>query len=118
MQIQDLLGSRERTKFVRRSRRSKLEIYIEILANVKRGVDKPTQLMYASNLNWNLFKSVMGMMMRNGHIQEIDTTIRGSPHSLKDNRTKRIYKLTEKGEEVVKYLSAERDITRLLLSLQ
>ena len=118
MQIQDLLGSRERVKFVRRGRRSKLEIYIEILANIKKGVDKPTQLMYASNLNWTLFKNVLGMMLRNGHIQEIDTTVGASPRPLKDNRTKRIYRLTERGEDVVKYLSAERDITRLLLSLQ
>jgi predicted transcriptional regulator len=118
MQIQDLLGSRERVKFVRRNRRSKLEIYIEMLVNVKKGVDKPTQLMYASNLNWNLFKSVLGMMLKNGHVREIDTSGRDSPRILKDNRTKRIYRLTEKGEEVVKYLSSERDITRLLLSLQ
>ena len=118
MQIQDLLGSRERVRYVRRNRRSKLEIYIEMLINVKKGVGKPTQLMYASNLNWNLFKNVLDMMLRNGHIQEIDTTGRDSPRLLKDNRTKRIYRLTEKGEEVVQYLSSDRDITRLLLALQ
>lgn len=118
MQIQDLLSSRERVKLVRRGRRSKLEIYIEILVNVKKGMSKPTQLMYASNLNWNLFKSVLGMMLRNGHVQEVDTSKRDSPRSSRDNRTKRIYRLTEKGEEVVKYLSSDRDITRLLLSLQ
>ena len=118
MQLQEVLSPRRRRSYRRRSRRSKLEIYIEILMSLKAGVNKPTQLMYASNLNWKLFQSILETMIANRHVREI-TPLEGDHRmDVKDGRTKRVYVLTEEGEAVVKHLSDDRDITRLLLNLR
>ena len=97
--------------------RSRLEIYIELLSNIKRGVNKPTQIMYATNLSWYAFKRVMVKMLASGHVHEIDATIERAPRSRMDNRTKKIYRLTEKGERVIHELTVQRNIARLLLTI-
>lgn len=119
MQINELWGYRERpgSDHASRNRRSRLEIYIEFLSNIKRGVNKPTQIMYATNLSWYAFKRVMEKMLASGHVHEIDTTIERAPRSRRDNRTKKIYRLTEKGERVIHELTMQRNIARLLLAL-
>ena len=119
MQINEVLSYRGSPGSDRasRNRRSRLEIYIELLSNIKSGVNKPTQIMYATNLSWNAFKRVIKKMLANEHVQEIDTTLERAPRSRRDNRTKKIYRLTEKGERVIHELTVERSIARLLLTL-
>lgn len=76
-------------------RRSKLEIMLEVLSVVKEGVDKPTRIMYASNLSWRPTQRILGNLVRQGLLREI-----AAPES---NRSRRRYEITEKGLNVLAY---------------
>jgi predicted transcriptional regulator len=83
-------------------RRSKLEIYIEVLSIVKNGTSKPTRVMYEANLSWDHLQSVLNPMVKQGLIEEIDTTME---RRRRDKRTTRLYELTQKGENVLRYFN-------------
>ncbi|MBS7605947.1 MAG: winged helix-turn-helix domain-containing protein [Candidatus Bathyarchaeia archaeon] len=40
-------------------RRSRLEIYLDILEAVERGINKPTRIMFAVNLSWKPFRDML-----------------------------------------------------------
>ena len=80
-------------------RRSKLEIYVEVLSIVKGGTSKPTRIMYEANLSWDHLHRVLNPMMSQGLIDEIDTT----QERRRDKRTNTRYELTQKGENVLRY---------------
>ncbi len=80
-------------------RRSKLEIYVEVLQIIKTGTSKPTRIMYEANLSWDHLHRVLIPMMSQGLIDEIDTT----QERRRDKRTSRRYELTQKGENVLRY---------------
>jgi predicted transcriptional regulator len=78
-------------------RRSKLEIYLEILLQIKMGVKKPTRIMYGVNVSWKSLQEAFGNLIGQELIREVDT-LNGA-----DNRTTKIYELTSKGESVLSY---------------
>ncbi len=82
-----------------KNRRSKLEIYIDVLQVIKEGTTKPTRIMYGANLSWKLLKGVLGSMVDQGLIEEVDES--GS----RDKRTNRVYHVTAKGDSVVRYFA-------------
>jgi len=79
-------------------RRSKFEIYIDIMSLIKNGVHIPTRIMYNANLSWKPLKEILKSMCLQGVIQEIS----GDGD---DKRTKRNYVLTEKGENILRYFN-------------
>jgi len=85
------------------SRRSRLEICVDVLKTIKEGVIKPTQIMYEANLSWKPLKDILDSLQIQGLIVKFDVT------HMKDKRSKVGYKLTQKGENVVTYF---RDILR------
>ena len=82
-------------------RRSKLEIYVEVLSIVKSGTSKPTRVMYDANLSWDHLHRILEPMLRQELIEEIDTTNERS----RDKRTSKRYVLTQKGENVLRYFN-------------
>lgn len=74
-------------------RRSKLEIYIDILKTVSNGNEKPTRIMYRSNLSWPRLQKYLESLVRQDLL--IETEI---------NEKKR-YRITEKGLRVLKYFN-------------
>jgi len=72
-------------------KRSKLEIYLDVLRTVKSGIDKPTNIMYKCNLAWNPFRDILNSLIEQDLVKTID----------KVNR--RTYELTEKGQDVLRY---------------
>ena len=80
-----------------KSRRSKLEIYIDVLKTIKEGTIKPTRIMYSSNLSWKLLQSVLESMVEQNLIEEIDQS------DSRDKRTNVVYQVTSKGDSVIKY---------------
>jgi predicted transcriptional regulator len=80
-------------------RRSKLEIYVEVLSIIKGGTTKPTRIMYDANLSWDHLHRVLNPMLSQGLIDEIDTT----QERRRDKRTSSRYELTQKGENVLRY---------------
>lgn len=88
-------------------RRSKLEIYLDVLWAIKRGTRKPTRIMYEANLSWKPLQTILQSMMSQELIIEIDA------RAEKDKRTSTVYEVTQKGENIVAYFNKGRDYLNL-----
>jgi len=88
-----------------KTRRSKLEIYLEVLKIVKGGMDKPTRIMYQANISWQPLMKILTSMVSQELIEEIDMT----NGRRRDKRTSRIYVITMKGEQVIRYFKGVKD---------
>jgi predicted transcriptional regulator len=80
-----------------KSRRSKLELYLDVLKVIKEGTTKPTRIMHGANLSWKQLQGVLGSMVYQGLLEEIDVS------ESRDKRTNTVYMVTSKGESVIRY---------------
>lgn len=88
------------------TRRSRFEIYVDVLSEIKNGSNKPTQIMYAANLSWRPLQDILRSLVSQGLISEIEEEI-------KDKRTKVQFDLTMKGENVVRYYSKAKSLVEV-----
>ena len=88
------------------SRRSRFEIYVDVLSEIKNGSNKPTQIMYAANLSWRPLQEILRSLVGQGLIAEIEEEI-------KDKRTKVQFDLTMKGDNVVRYYSKAKSLIEI-----
>jgi predicted transcriptional regulator len=88
-------------------RRSKLEVYLDVLWTIKNGTRKPTRIMYDSNLSWKPLQRTLSSLMRQALIEEYE------PLNLRDKRTSACYKLTQKGENVLMYFKKAEDLLEI-----
>jgi len=51
-------------------RRSRFEIYVDILNEIMDGVNKPTKIMYGANLSYKPLKEILHSMLDQGLITE------------------------------------------------
>lgn len=72
-------------------KRSRLEIYLDILRAIERGENKPTRIMYRTNLSWMPLQKIFGSMISQELIRRIEA----------DRRKE--YVITEKGKNVLRY---------------
>jgi predicted transcriptional regulator len=72
-------------------RRSRLEIYFDLLEVVERGVHKPTRIMYRTNLSWKTLREVISVLTSKGFISE------------EEAKNSKRYRITEKGRNVLFY---------------
>ena len=87
-----------------KNRRSKLEIYLDVLNVIKDGNTKPTRIMYGANLSWKLLQGVLGSLVSQGLIDEVDLS------RSRDKRTNRIYQVTKKGDNVIRYFNHAKEL--------
>ena len=73
------------------TRRSRLEIYFDILDVIERGVTKPTQVMYNTNLSWATLQDIFETLIQGGFITE----------EMEKNAKR--YLVTEKGRNALSY---------------
>ena len=86
-------------------RRSKIEIYHDLLRLIGSGVSKPTHLMYECNLSWASLRGSLDAMQDSGLIQT-DTSPEG----------KTAYSLSEKGYSLLqKLVSIKETISNIPL---
>jgi len=85
-------------------KRSKLEIYLDVLKAVKLGINKPTNIMYKCNLAWKPFKKILNSLIENGLLTPVE------------NGNRRTYELTEKGRDVLRYLATAEALVATLTS--
>jgi predicted transcriptional regulator len=97
------IGGRDKVKH----RRSKLEVYLDVLWTIKNGTRKPTRIMYESNLSWKPLQRTLSSLMSQELIYEYE------PENLRDKRTTTCYELTQKGENVLKYFKRAEDLIEL-----
>jgi predicted transcriptional regulator len=74
-------------------KRSRLEIYLDVLRVIKRGVRKPTRIMYSCNLSWKPLQEILTSMIN----QELVSNER--------IRNANRYDVTEKGVRILKYFN-------------
>ncbi|HJX23280.1 MAG TPA: winged helix-turn-helix domain-containing protein [Candidatus Bathyarchaeia archaeon] len=79
-------------------KRSKLQICFNVLEVIKKGVTKPTRIMYGANLSWNTLLEVFMVLTSQGLIREVH-----------EDGYKR-YILTEKGMDALTHYSKALDI--------
>ena len=85
------------------AKRSRLEIYVEILKTVRSGVNKPTIIMNRCNLAWTPFMGILGTLIDNSLVEVVEGSSR------------KTYNLTEKGREFLRqFESAEVFIANLI----
>ena len=78
------------------TRRSKLEIYVEIMEEMRNGTILPTRIMYATNLSWKPLQQMLKSLVNQELIEEFDA-------DENDQRSNKIYRITEKGQNVLLY---------------
>jgi predicted transcriptional regulator len=88
------------------SRRSKLEIYLEVLNIIKNGIYKPTRIMYQANISWQPLMKILGSMISQGLVDEIDLK---KQNRKRDKRTSKMYRITLKGEQVIRYFKGAKN---------
>lgn len=75
-------------------RRSRLEIYIDILEVIERGVNKPTRIMFAVNLSWKYFKEMLSNLESWGLIER------------RIEKDRELIYITERGRRVLRTLKS------------
>ena len=73
------------------TRRSRLEIYFDVLAVIERGHSKPTRIMYKTNLAWTSLQEVFETLIEGGFIQQ---------ETFKNSKR---YSITDKGRSALSY---------------
>ena len=89
------------------TRRSQLEMYLDVLWAIKRGTSKPTRIMYEANLSWKPLQRILESMKSRDLVLEIDAS------EGKDKRTSNLYELTPKGENVISYFNRGKEFLQL-----
>lgn len=79
-------------------KRSKLEIYLEVLETIMAGYSKPTNIMYKCNLSWITLKEILDSLTDKGLVTAIE----------RNNR--KLYLITEKGRSIVNRLEETYDL--------
>ena len=77
-------------------RRSKFEIYRELLTQVHNGNCQPTRMMYSTNLSWPVLNRIKEPLISQGLLAEVEDP--------RDKSSKTRYRVTEKGEKFLDYL--------------
>ena len=62
-------------------KRSRLEIYLDVLQTINEGIEKPTRIMYGTNLSWNTLKEALNSLYDQGMI-EVETVRRAKRYSI------------------------------------
>ena len=75
---------------------------LSVLSTVKEGVDKPTRIMYATNVSWNSLQEVLSGLVRQELLREIEVP--------RNKRSRRRYEVTEKGVNVLAYFEGASEI--------
>ena len=92
-------------------RRSKLDIVLIVLEAVRRGMDKPTRIMYQANLSWKPTQRILDNLVEQ-NLLEVKIE-RGA------KRKKKRYEISKKGIAVLDYFEKAQDLVDLsALSLE
>jgi predicted transcriptional regulator len=75
---------------------------MEVLNAVREGMDKPTRIMYATNMSWKPVRKILDNLVDRGLLSAIENTV--------GNRVKRRYEITEKGISVLNYLKGAKEL--------
>ena len=75
------------------SKRSRLEIYVDVMKVLRKGESRPTRIMYQSNLSWKPLMQILENLMKQEII--VGSLVHGQA----------VYRLTKKGFDILEYFS-------------
>jgi predicted transcriptional regulator len=78
------------------NRRSRLEIYVDIMDEIMSGTIKPTRIMYRANLSWKPLQQMLKALIDQELVEEYAA-------EEGDERTDKVYRITDKGRDVLEY---------------
>jgi len=78
------------------TRRTRLEILLGVLNAIKDGENKPTRIMYATNMSWTPTKKILTRLV-----------VTEEPSN---GRSKRRYDINEKGMRVIRYFNGAQEL--------
>ncbi len=85
------------------SRRSRFEIYMDIMTALTDGPKNPTRLMYTTNLSWAPLQECLKSLINQGLVQESG-----------QNSNRKSYALTQKGNDIIgRYKDFMKDVNQL-----
>ena len=82
-------------------KRSRLDLYLSVLNSIKDGFEKPTRIMYAANMSWKSVQQLLNELVGQGLVSTVIS---------EGKRTKKKYRITEKGIAVLDYLKGAKEI--------
>jgi len=88
-------------------RRSRLEIYLDVLWAIKSGIRKPTRIMYEANLSWKPLQKILESMTSQGLIEKMDAS------NNRDKRTNTVFTITQKGENIINYFNRGKEFLKI-----
>jgi predicted transcriptional regulator len=88
------------------ARRSKFQLSVEVLGQIKAGEKKPTRIMYSANLSWKSLKEILESLVSQGLVEE-------NVVSRSSKRAKKRYDITPKGENVLQYYNMVSDLIEI-----
>ncbi len=74
------------------TRRSSFQIAVDVLTVIGKGEERPTRIMYASNLSWNSLKGTLDTLVGKGYVDEVSM-----------NQKQKRYTISSKGRDVLSY---------------
>ena len=85
------------------NRRSRFEIYMDIMSALTDGPKNPTRLMYTTNLSWAPLQECLKALINQGLVQESG-----------ENSNRKNYALTQRGNDIIgRYRDFMKDISQL-----
>lgn len=85
-------------------RRTRLEMYFDVLMAMKRGNNNKTSIMNAANISWKTLNEILGSLMSQGFVEEVKTL------QWRDRRIRVYYDFTARGEKMMIYLKYHNEI--------
>jgi len=82
-------------------KRSKLEIYLDVLKVICAGTRKPTRIMYGANLSWIPLVRILESLLDQGLIAG------------EEDHKHTVYHITEKGRNVLEYFSEAMELIEI-----
>ena len=79
-------------------RRTRLEMYFDVLTALKNGNNKKTSIMHAANISWQTLNEILGSLISQGLVEEIKSL------HWRDKRIRVYYDFTARGEKMISYL--------------
>ncbi|MBN1682225.1 helix-turn-helix transcriptional regulator [Candidatus Bathyarchaeota archaeon] len=76
------------------------------MALIKSGVVLPTRIMYSANLSWKPLRQILKNLVSQDLIEE-------EAFKERDKRTKKVYRITEKGDNVLRYFNRAKDLMEI-----
>lgn len=91
-------------------RRSKLEMYYDVLASIHYSPLKLTRIMYAANIGCSSLKKLLELLITKGYVQRI---LDAKDVGTKGTATKGYYRITPEGIQLIESIDAIRTTLNL-----